>query len=208
MILFRYPTRRSQRRQAQWRWALWGLAIMFIPAVAFSAYQPAFLAAVNNLSDLANAGTARTNLGLGTAAVKAASGAGGTVASVTGSFTAGHMASIADTVGTVQDGGVAPAAPSTASLTGSSPFTLSSTNMVSSISNMATPAAATYNLPAPSANFRACVKDGTTNFATNNATVKSGSGNIDGTAGSTGIVMNQTHQELCFISDGTNYYVE
>jgi len=64
-----------------------------------------FLLAANNLSDLANAGTARTNLGLGTAAVKAASGSGGTVASVTGSFTAGHVAVFADTSGTIQDGG-------------------------------------------------------------------------------------------------------
>lgn len=64
-----------------------------------------FLLAANNLSDLANASTARTNLGLGTAAVKAASGAGGTVASVTGSFTAGHVATFADTSGTIQDGG-------------------------------------------------------------------------------------------------------
>lgn len=66
----------------------------------------AFLQAANNLSDLANAATGRTNLGLGTAAVKAASGAGGTVASVTGAFTSGHLASIADTSGTIQDGGL------------------------------------------------------------------------------------------------------
>ena len=59
----------------------------------------------NNLSDLASASTARTNLGLGTAAVKAASASGGTVASVTGAFTAGHLASFADTAGTIQDGG-------------------------------------------------------------------------------------------------------
>lgn len=67
-----------------------------------------FAQVANNLSDLANASTARTNLGLGTAAVKAASGAGGTVASVTGSFTAGHVATFADTSGTIQDGGAAP----------------------------------------------------------------------------------------------------
>ncbi len=59
----------------------------------------------NNLSDLASATTARSNLGLGTAAVKAASASGGTVASVTGAFTAGHLASFADTAGTIQDGG-------------------------------------------------------------------------------------------------------
>lgn len=64
-----------------------------------------FAQVANNLSDLANAGTARTNLGLGTAAVKAASGAGGTVASVTGAFTIGHVATFADTSGTIQDGG-------------------------------------------------------------------------------------------------------
>lgn len=63
----------------------------------------------NALSEISAAGlqaTARSNLGLGTAAIKAASGSGGTVASTTGSFTAGHLLTAADTSGTVQDGGV------------------------------------------------------------------------------------------------------
>jgi hypothetical protein len=75
-----------------------------LPTVLF-AYEPAALLTFNNLSDLTSASSARTALGLGTAAVKAASGAGGTVASVTGSFTATHLATFADTSGTIQDGG-------------------------------------------------------------------------------------------------------
>jgi len=55
--------------------------------------------AVSGLAQILNKPT------LGTAAAKAASGSGGTVASVTGTFTAGHAASFADTSGTVQDAG-------------------------------------------------------------------------------------------------------
>jgi hypothetical protein len=103
------------------------------------------------------------------------------------------------------------AAPTTAIVTGGSPFTLTATNLLTTIVSMATPAASTVNLPTAvqASGFRLCVKDGTTNFATNNATVKSPtSGTIDGVAGATGIVMNQTHQELCFISDTTNWNIE
>ncbi len=64
-----------------------------------------FLQSANNLSDLKSASTARTNLGLGTAAVKSASGSGSTVSSVSGVITAGHIATFLDTSGTVQDGG-------------------------------------------------------------------------------------------------------
>jgi hypothetical protein len=101
--------------------------------------------------------------------------------------------------------------PTIATATGASPITITATNLLTTIVSMATPAAATINLPTAvqTAGFRECVKDGTTNFATNNATVKSPtSGTIDGVAGATGIVMNQAHQELCFISDGTNWFVE
>jgi hypothetical protein len=64
------------------------------------------LAEANNLSDLGNTATARTNLGLGTAAVKNASGSGPTVASVSGTIAVGHFAIFADTAGTLQDGGL------------------------------------------------------------------------------------------------------
>lgn len=66
------------------------------------------LAIANNLSDLASAAAARTALGLGTAAVKAASdNTKATLASISGAITAGHIATFADTSGTVQDGGTA-----------------------------------------------------------------------------------------------------
>jgi hypothetical protein len=101
--------------------------------------------------------------------------------------------------------------PSIATATGASPIAITATNLLTTIISMATPAAATINLPTAvqTAGFRECVKDGTTNFATNNATIKSPtSGTIDGVAGATGVVANQAHQELCFISDGTNWFIE
>jgi len=99
----------------------------------------------------------------------------------------------------------------TATASGTSPITITATNGLTTIVSMGTPAASTINLPTAvqTAGWRECVKDGTTNFQTNNATVKSPtSGTIDGVAGATGIVMNQAHQELCVISDGTNWFIE
>jgi hypothetical protein len=109
---------------------------------------------------------------------------------------------------TLSSGGVAL---TTATAAGTSPITITATNGLTTIVSMGTPAASTINLPTAvqTAGWRECVKDGTTNFSTNNATVKSPtSGTIDGVAGATGIVMNQAHQELCFISDATNWFVE
>lgn len=97
-------------------------------------------------------------------------------------------------------------------LTAASPFTLSSTYNVTNISRMGTPAAATYNLPSAvtvGTGFKGCLKDDTTNFATNNASLKSPTaGNIDGTTGATGIVLNIAKMELCYISDGTNWFIQ
>lgn len=68
------------------------------------ATQQGVLLAANNLSDLISAATARTNLGLGTSAVKAASASGqATVASVSGATVAGNLVKAADTAGTIQD---------------------------------------------------------------------------------------------------------
>jgi hypothetical protein len=109
---------------------------------------------------------------------------------------------------TLSTGGVAL---TTATAAGTSPITITATNGLTTIVSMGTPAASVINLPTAvqTAGWRECVKDGTTNFATNNATVKSPtSGTIDGVAGATGVVMNQAHQELCFISDATNWWIE
>lgn len=99
--------------------------------------------------------------------------------------------------------------PSVTLYTSTLPVTLSSTNLVTTVSNMASPAAGVYNLPAsPSANTRACLKDGTTDFSANAATVKTtDSSTIDGTAGATGVVINQKNAETCFIFS-TNWYIE
>ena len=62
-----------------------------------------------NLSDLASASSSRSNLGLGTAAVKASSSTDTTLASLaSGSYTANHLAVFNDSSGTLKDGGAVP----------------------------------------------------------------------------------------------------
>lgn len=63
------------------------------------------LISTNNLSDLNNVETARTNLGLGTAAIKNSSSNQTTVAAILGTTTSNHIATFSDTFGTIQDGG-------------------------------------------------------------------------------------------------------
>jgi hypothetical protein len=133
-----------------------------------------------------------------------------TVNSNVGSFTNTSLTVNAKGLITAASSGT-PLIPTTSTASGSSPFTIAATNLLTTIISMGTPAASTINLPTAvqTAGWRECVKDGTTNFATNNATLKSPtSGTIDGVAGATGIVMNQAHQELCVISDGTNWFIE
>jgi hypothetical protein len=87
--------------------------------------------------------------------------------------------------------------------------TLATTNQLTTVSNITV--AAVWSLPAIQANgYRQCLKDGTTNFATHNQTVEPNptSLTIDGVAGTSGIVLNQAHQEACFLSDGTNWFIE
>jgi hypothetical protein len=110
------------------------------------------------------------------------------------------------------NGSVGGGAVATNVLTAAGPFTLSSTYGTTNVSRMGTPAAATYNLPSAVTmgnGWKGCLKDDTTNFATNNATLASPTaGNIDGVTGATGIVLKQTRMEQCYISDGANYFLE
>jgi hypothetical protein len=93
--------------------------VVFAPMLLMGAYAPGALLNFNNLSDLSNTTTARTNLGLGTAAVKAATGSGSNVVSATGTFVVGHVLTAADTSGTAQDGGEAsPYNPAAVAITG------------------------------------------------------------------------------------------
>lgn len=71
----------------------------------FSASPSTFLQVANNLSDLSSTSTARTNLGLGTAAIANASSATGTVSAVTGVIVSGNLAKFSDTSGTIEDSG-------------------------------------------------------------------------------------------------------
>lgn len=136
------------------------------------------------------------------------SGADPTVTAINNCATALTYATSTHTFGCNASAGLIPTESTAA---GASPITIAATNLLTTIVSMGTPAAATINLPTAvqTAGWRECVKDGTTNFATNNATIKSPtSGTIDGVAGATGIVMNQAHSELCFMSDGTNWFTE
>jgi hypothetical protein len=203
-----------RRKTGFWKWLAWSAAIILAPTVAFGAYAPAALLSANNLSDLASAATAWTNLGGGTAGKKAATdNSKANVASVTGSFTIGHLMTAADTAGTAQDGGLAnPGVTVATYISNTASLTLGTTNNNLELIAQATPAALTVNLPtvaSVSSGFTTCVKDKANTFATNNATVKTtDSSTIDGVAGATGYVMNQSKQGTCFVTDATSWFVQ
>lgn len=177
------------------RWWLYFLAPLALPVLLMGAYAPAALLAFNNLSDLSNTSTARTNLGI-----------------FSGAITVGHMATFASS-NTLQDGGsAAPGWTITEYTSTTNSVTLANTNNLIEGVKQTTPAALTITLNATglSSGFTQCVKDLANTFQTNNATVKtSDASTIDGVAGTTGYVMNQTHEANCFIYDAasTNWMV-
>lgn len=78
MRLFRYrsddvlrPLGLRNDRRSLGSLAIRAALVVLIPTAAFAAYQPSSMLGVNNLSELSNAATARTNLGLGSAATQA-----------------------------------------------------------------------------------------------------------------------------------------
>ena len=108
-----------------------------------------FLQVANNLSDLANVATARTNLGLGTAALKTASDVTKTiVASVNGATTTGHVATFNDALGTITDGG----------LLGTSAFKTASSNAQAGVAS--TSGAFVINNIVVAADTAGTIKDG------------------------------------------------
>lgn len=102
------------------------------------------------------------------------------------------------------------AAPSVATAASTATITLATTNLLTTIvSNTTVTEADLPSAVTAGTGFRECIKDGTENFATHNVTLKSPTaGTIDGTAGATGIVLNQAHMEVCAISDGSNWFIE
>jgi hypothetical protein len=87
--------------------------------------------------------------------------------------------------------------------------TMGTTNLETQAFNQSGTKATVIQLPTtPTANLRKCIKDDGNDFLANPVTVKHATGTIDGVAGATGKVMNQTYQEWCFIADGTNWHIE
>jgi hypothetical protein len=219
------PRRRSRAK----RWAIWSAAMVFTPVLAMAAYQPGVLSSLNNLSDLASAATARTNLGVPPSTRNI-----NTTAPVTGGGDLSADRTIAVSSATATVAGLVPTPPNDVTkvlsgiatwisipapapiaptiYTSTLPVTLANTHGLVEVIEMATPASGVINLPtSPTAGMVICVKDGLKNFAANVATVKTtDSSTIDKIAGATGFAMNQNGQMNCFqyASAGTNWYVQ
>lgn len=88
---------------------------------------------------------------------------------------------------------------------------MAATNGLLYIISQGAPAALTADLPAtPANNTMVGIKDGSNNFLTNNATVKTtDSSTIEGGSGSTGYTLNRTGQGAWFIynSGTTNWSI-
>lgn len=205
------------------------LLLLAAPTILMAAYQPAALISINNLSDLNNAATARTNLGLGTAATAALTSifqtsnnlSEGTPATMRTNLGLGTIAtqaasSVAITGGTIsgvsygattftgilttQSGAVR----NTRVVTAAGAITMATSDDIVVVNKTTGAATAVNAVGSPTTGAAVCIKDGKGDASTNNITWTPAAGNVDGAAT---YVMNQNFQAACFVYNGTQWNI-